>query len=67
LELLTRGRGTAIAKSGKPSPTGTGPPSYLLDKDGYLRYGHFGEGGYGECEQVDSGMIHEVDPCIATS
>ena len=23
------------------------PTKYLLDKDGYLRWGHFGEGGYG--------------------
>ncbi|MFZ0320518.1 MAG: redoxin domain-containing protein [Candidatus Sulfotelmatobacter sp.] len=38
------------------------PTKYLLDKDGYLRYGHFGEGGYGECEQVIQELIHEIDP-----
>jgi thiol-disulfide isomerase/thioredoxin len=40
------------------------PTKYLLDKDGYLRYGHFGEGGYGECEQVIQELIHEIDPGI---
>jgi thiol-disulfide isomerase/thioredoxin len=38
------------------------PTKYLLDKDGYLRFGHFGEGGYGECEQVIQELIHEIDP-----
>ncbi len=38
------------------------PTKYLLDKDGYLRYGHFGEGGYGECEQAIQELIHEIDP-----
>lgn len=38
------------------------PTKYLLDKDGYLRYGHFGEGGYGECEEAIQELIHEVDP-----
>ncbi len=38
------------------------PTKYLLDKDGYLRYGHFGEGGYVECEQVIQELLHEVDP-----
>jgi thiol-disulfide isomerase/thioredoxin len=41
------------------------PTKYLLDKDGYLRYGHFGEGGYGECEQVIQELIHEIDPGVA--
>ena len=27
------------------------PTKYLLDHEGYLRYAHFGEGGYAECEQ----------------
>jgi thiol-disulfide isomerase/thioredoxin len=40
------------------------PTKYLLDKDGYLRYGHFGEGGYGECEQVIQELIHEIDPTL---
>jgi len=38
------------------------PTKYLLDKDGYLRYGHFGEGGYIECEKAIQELIHEVDP-----
>jgi thiol-disulfide isomerase/thioredoxin len=38
------------------------PTKYLLDKDGYLRFGHFGEGGYGECEQVIQELLREIDP-----
>jgi thiol-disulfide isomerase/thioredoxin len=38
------------------------PTKYLLDKDGYLRWGHFGEGGYGECEQVIQELLREIDP-----
>ncbi len=40
------------------------PTKYLLDKDGYLRYGHFGEGGYGECEQVIQELLREIDANI---
>lgn len=40
------------------------PTKYLLDKDGYLRYGHFGEGGYGECEQVIQELLREINPAI---
>jgi thiol-disulfide isomerase/thioredoxin len=40
------------------------PTKYLLDKDGYLRYGHFGEGAYLECEQVIQELLREVDPTI---
>ena len=40
------------------------PTKYLLDKDGYLRYGHFGEGGYAECEQVIQELLREIDPRI---
>jgi len=40
------------------------PTKYLLDKDGYLRYGHFGEGGYGECEQVIQELLQEIDPAV---
>jgi thiol-disulfide isomerase/thioredoxin len=40
------------------------PTKYLLDKDGYLRFGHFGEGGYGECEQVIQELLCEIDPGI---
>ena len=38
------------------------PTKYLLDKDSYLRYGHFGEGGYVECEQVIQELLREIDP-----
>jgi thiol-disulfide isomerase/thioredoxin len=41
------------------------PTKYLLDKDGYLRFGHFGEGGYGECEQVIQELLREIDPNVA--
>jgi thiol-disulfide isomerase/thioredoxin len=40
------------------------PTKYLLDKDGYLRYGHFGEGGYAECEQVIQELLREIDPGV---
>jgi len=40
------------------------PTKYLLDKDGYLRYGHFGEGGYEECEQVIQELLREIDPSV---
>jgi thiol-disulfide isomerase/thioredoxin len=41
------------------------PTKYLLDIDGYLRYGHFGEGGYRECEQVIQELLREIDPDIS--
>jgi len=41
------------------------PTKYLLDKDGYLRYGHFGEGGYVECEEEIQELLREIDPKIA--
>jgi len=41
------------------------PTKYLLDEDGYLRYGHFGEGGYGECEQVIQELLREIHPTIS--
>lgn len=40
------------------------PTKYLLDQDGYLRYGHFGEGGYAECGQVIQELLREVDPNV---
>ena len=41
------------------------PTKYLLDKDGYLRYGHFGEGGYHECEEAIQELLREIDPALA--
>jgi thiol-disulfide isomerase/thioredoxin len=38
------------------------PTKYLLDKDGYLRYAHFGEGGYDECEQAIQELLREINP-----
>lgn len=41
------------------------PTKYLLDKEGYLRYGHFGEGGYRECEEAIQELLREISPTIA--
>jgi len=41
------------------------PSKYLLDKDGYLRYGHFGEGAYGETERVIQELLREIDPAVS--
>jgi thiol-disulfide isomerase/thioredoxin len=40
------------------------PTKYLLDKDGYLRFGHFGEGGYQECERMIQEGLREIDPAL---
>lgn len=40
------------------------PTKYLLDQEGYLRYGHFGEGGYIECEQVIQELLREINPAL---
>ncbi len=40
------------------------PTKYLLDQEGYLRYGHFGEGGYGECEQVIQELLREINSAL---
>jgi len=40
------------------------PTKYLLDKEGYLRYGHFGEGGYVECEQMIQELLREINSAI---
>ena len=37
---------------------------YLLDRDGYLRHRHFGEGDYAECEEAIQELLHEVDPTL---
>jgi thiol-disulfide isomerase/thioredoxin len=36
------------------------PTKFLLDKDGYLRFAHFGEGAYVECEQVIQELLREI-------
>jgi thiol-disulfide isomerase/thioredoxin len=41
------------------------PSKYLLDKDGYLRYAHFGEGAYAETEEAIQELLREVDLSLA--
>jgi len=41
------------------------PTKYLLDKEGYLRYAHFGEGAYRECEEVIRELLLEANPTLA--
>ncbi len=38
------------------------PAKYLVDKDGYIRYYHFGEGGYDETEQAIQTLLREIQP-----
>lgn len=40
------------------------PAKYLVDGNGYLRYYHFGEGGYGETEQAIQFLLRESFPEI---
>jgi thiol-disulfide isomerase/thioredoxin len=40
------------------------PSKYLVDKDGYLRYMHMGEGAYQETEQTIQDLLHEIDSSI---
>ena len=38
------------------------PAKYLVDKDGYIRYFHFGEGGYEETERAIQTLLREILP-----
>lgn len=38
------------------------PAKYLIDKDGYLCWAHFGEGAYAEAEQTIQELIREIAP-----
>jgi len=38
------------------------PTKYLLDKDGYLRFAHFGEGAYKEFEEGIHELLREITP-----
>jgi thiol-disulfide isomerase/thioredoxin len=37
------------------------PAKYIIDKDGYIRYTHFGEGAYDETERVIQQLLSELD------
>jgi thiol-disulfide isomerase/thioredoxin len=41
------------------------PAKYLIDKEGYLRYAHFGEGDYSDCETVIQELLRDIDPNIS--
>jgi thiol-disulfide isomerase/thioredoxin len=41
------------------------PTKYLLDKEGYLRYAHFGEGQYRETEEAIRELLLEINPSLA--
>src|SRR3990172_3182304 len=38
------------------------PAKYLVDAEGYIRYLHFGEGGYQETERAIQTLIRELQP-----
>jgi thiol-disulfide isomerase/thioredoxin len=41
------------------------PTLYLIDREGYLRHAHHGEGGYTETEQVLRALVAEAAPAAA--
>jgi cytochrome c biogenesis protein CcdA/thiol-disulfide isomerase/thioredoxin len=41
------------------------PAKYLIDKDGYVRYVHFGEGAYAETEKVIQELLNEAGQNIS--
>ena len=41
------------------------PAKYLIDKDGYIRYSHFGEGRYDETEQAIRLLLEEADQAVS--
>lgn len=41
------------------------PTKYLLDKEGYLRFAHFGEGAYRETEEAIRELLLETNPALA--
>jgi thiol-disulfide isomerase/thioredoxin len=43
------------------------PTKYLADHEGYIRYYHFGEGGYDEMERAIQSLVREVRPEVKLS
>ena len=41
------------------------PAKYLIDKDGYMRYFHPGEGNYAETECMIQQLLREIDPAVS--
>lgn len=41
------------------------PTKYLLDVEGYLRWAHFGEGAYQECEETIQELLRESNPSVS--
>lgn len=41
------------------------PAKYLIDKDGYMRYFHPGEGNYDETERMIQQLLREIDPAAS--
>ncbi|MFQ5723229.1 MAG: redoxin domain-containing protein [Terriglobia bacterium] len=41
------------------------PAKYLIDKEGFVAYAHFGEGAYPETEAVIQELLKEVNPALA--
>ncbi|MSQ33130.1 MAG: redoxin domain-containing protein [Dehalococcoidia bacterium] len=41
------------------------PAKYLIDKDGYIRYRHFGEGAYAETEEQLQELLREAGGVVA--
>jgi thiol-disulfide isomerase/thioredoxin len=40
------------------------PTKYLLDGEGYLRWAHFGEGAYRDCEENIQELLREINPAL---
>ena len=40
------------------------PAKYLIDKDGFVRYTHFGEGNYQETEEAIQAALREINPQV---
>jgi cytochrome c biogenesis protein CcdA/thiol-disulfide isomerase/thioredoxin len=40
------------------------PAKYLIDAEGYIRYTHFGEGGYEETDEAIASLLLEADPTM---